>query len=62
MCAPQVSTGFVIENERFYCVRQTVAHAASGLPLADGHLKLVFVKDGQIVKAPDATLRHLGLL
>ena len=55
----EVSSGFVVQNDMFYCVHQSVTHVASGRTIAEGHLKLVFVKDGKVGKAPESTLRNL---
>jgi len=32
----------------------------SGSPISEAHVKLVFVKDGNIVRAPEAVLRRIG--
>lgn len=53
------TSGFVVLNERFYCMHQTLRHldgastGGGGAPLSECYLKLIFVKDGGIIKAPE---------
>lgn len=57
----EAASAFTIEGDgRFFCVKQSVTHRATGAVCAEGYLKLVFVKDGAVVKAPAATLSRLG--
>lgn len=46
------TSGFVVLNERFYCMHQTLHHL-NGAPLSECYLKLIFVRDGVIIKAPE---------
>ena len=58
----EVSTAYTVQGDGlFYCVKQSVTHRATGAVCAEGFLKLVFVKDGAVVKAPAATLSRLGV-
>lgn len=55
----EVSSGVEVQNEMFYCVHQRI-RLRDGGPISEAHLKLVFVKDGAIGKAPAAVLRHIA--
>ena len=53
--------GFTVQGDGlFYCVKQSISHRATGSLCAGGFLKLAFVRDGGIVKAPAAVLSHLN--
>ena len=55
----EVSSGVTIEHGKVYCVHQSVRSVATNELLAQAHIKLVFVKDGQVVPAPEAVLNRL---
>jgi acyl-CoA thioesterase FadM len=55
----QVSSGYLLQHGCLYCLRQTISHVATGRPVADGWLKLVFSKDGQRANAPAAIVERL---
>lgn len=56
----EVSSGFLLQNDMYYCVHQSVTHVPSGAKIADGYCKLVFAKPGAgVVKAPAATAARL---
>lgn len=58
----EVSTAYTVQGDGlFYCVKQSVAHRPSGQLCAEGWLKLAFVRDGVIGKAPPAILSRLGI-
>ena len=57
----EVASGYTIESDgRYYCVKQTVTHQPTGALCGQAYIKLVFVRDGVVCAAPEATLARLG--
>jgi acyl-CoA thioesterase FadM len=55
----EVSSGWMLQNDIYFCVHQSVS-LPSGEKVAEGHLKLVFARDGTVGKAPAATVSRLA--
>jgi len=58
----EVTSGFVLEGDMYYCVHQSVSHVPTGAAISEGYVRLVFAREGAVVKAPESTLQNLAAL